>query len=251
MQMTALTYSVPLMPRSTEKPRVPNPPRGYKHIGEWLKELRDDAVKSLRDVEEMTVLYGVEYRLERTYLQKLEKNERTPSQIGKKKLEALRLVYRQNLEDWEDRLGITIPPGARLEPATFSKHTTASQGGGFVIYKIPVLLSDGNISGSVEVVVPEKYRDADLLAFYSDNQTVHGIEPGRGVYVERGAKPQQAQDIVLVRGLGQRLLAYAVDIAVSKVVTSQGLEFEPDEVIGVMVSEIPRAMEEFRGQFKA
>lgn len=111
----SLKSQVMPIPRIPAKHRHPELPAGYEHPGQWLEELRRDADKKPREIEDLTGAYGEQYRLERTYLSKLENGTRKPFQFGAKKLEALRAVYGYDRTEWERRLGITIPRGAYLE----------------------------------------------------------------------------------------------------------------------------------------
>jgi hypothetical protein len=95
-------------------------PQGYKHPGAWIADLQADLDLSGREVEEITASYGKDYRMERSYYERLKSGEREPYRIGSKKLEALRVALRRNRNEWEERLGITTPTGAQLEPAVFA-----------------------------------------------------------------------------------------------------------------------------------
>ncbi|NJK43363.1 MAG: hypothetical protein HC933_03085 [Pleurocapsa sp. SU_196_0] len=90
--------------------------------------MRLDADISPREIEEKTLAYGLDHRLERSYYERIESNQRAPSSVGVRRLEALRVVLRQNRDVWAERTGIDIPTGARLDPDVFevriSKLTT-------------------------------------------------------------------------------------------------------------------------------
>jgi SOS-response transcriptional repressor LexA len=119
MHPSFIPHANPLMPKFPES-SLPKLPQGYTKIGDWLKDLRLDLDKSAAEIEEMTALLGEDYKFERTYIGKLESGVRSPAQVGKKMLEALRVVLRQDRPMWEERLGVTIPSGVYLEPEFFS-----------------------------------------------------------------------------------------------------------------------------------
>ena len=233
-------------------PRRSEPPLNFTAgltPGEWLRDVRLDKPLTGREVEEKTRELGVKRMVTQSYLSKIENNLQEISGVDKFKLEALRYIYGIDHAELERRTGVKIPSGARIQ-----RQTSASvqlTGADLIIIVIPVLQSGRVIIDSIEVVVPAKYKNADLLAFYSDSQTIDGIELGRGVVIERGAKTQSSGEIVLVKALGKLLLTYALNADASRVVTSQGLEFAPDEIIGVMVSEIPRLAQDFRRKSQA
>lgn len=105
------------MPRRLLPQRRPELPRGIKHPGEWLENLRLDLDLKPREVEERTAAFGEPYRVDRTYLSRIESGEREPARVGGKKLEALRAVYRIPRDEFERRTGVSIPRGAHLDAA--------------------------------------------------------------------------------------------------------------------------------------
>ncbi len=107
-------------PRAKPSGRTPKLPRGYKHFGEWVDALRLDAVITPREIEERTSAYGLDRRIERSYFERIASNQRAPSSVGPRRLEALRVVLGQDRDVWAERSGVDIPTGAQLEPASFS-----------------------------------------------------------------------------------------------------------------------------------
>jgi SOS-response transcriptional repressor LexA len=107
-------------PRPKSNGVKPIVPHGFKSFGDWLENLRLDADISPRQIEEQTSSYGLERRIERSYYERIESNQRQPEKVGPKRLEALRVVLKQNRDVWTERTGIECPTGARLEPENFN-----------------------------------------------------------------------------------------------------------------------------------
>ncbi len=118
---SAFTFSAhTIMPRFIDNPSTPNLPQGYKHSGQWVEDIRRDLNLSPKEIEANTDALGDGRRIERSYYERIESGAREPWRVSLEKLEALRVVLRQDRPLWEERLGITIPSGVYLEPEFFS-----------------------------------------------------------------------------------------------------------------------------------
>lgn len=113
-------WGASMPPRAKPTSRKPVLPKGYKHFGEWADAIRLDADIPPREIETMTAAYGLDRRIERSYFERIASNQRPPSSVGPRRLEALRVVLKQDRETWAFRTGVDIPTGAQLEPATFT-----------------------------------------------------------------------------------------------------------------------------------
>ena len=108
------------MPRVISEKRPPELPAGFSQVSQLLEDWRKDADLKPREVEEATAAIAEDRKVERSYISKLETGSRTPHQLSMKRLEALRIVYRIDRAYFERSLGVMIPRGAQLEPASFS-----------------------------------------------------------------------------------------------------------------------------------
>jgi SOS-response transcriptional repressor LexA len=108
------------MPKFVNNLALPNLPQGYAHAGQWIEDIRRDLNLSPKELEVNTNALGEGRRIERSYYERIESGAREPWRVSLEKLEALRVVLRQDRPVWEERLGVTIPSGVYLEPEFFS-----------------------------------------------------------------------------------------------------------------------------------
>lgn len=109
----------PYMPKFLSPLPAPSLPQGYKHVGQWLEDIRKDLNLSPKDIENKTASLGDGRRIERSYYERIESGAREPWRVGSEKIEALRIVLRRDRTEWETRLGVITPSGVFLEPSSF------------------------------------------------------------------------------------------------------------------------------------
>lgn len=106
-------------------------------LGEWFKELREERGWSQRDVENKTTTVG--QKVDATYLSRIETESRTIDKVDKKMLEALRVIYEQDVDTFETKCGIKLLNKYRLGREKFSSDP---------YYQTPQLLST-NLSAAL------------------------------------------------------------------------------------------------------